>query len=344
MAGGSRFEQHSVDRVDPLHGIPRADLLVLPTPLVALRRLSNHLGGPRILMKRDDLTGLALGGNKTRKLEFLIGEALGQGCDAVVTGGAGRSNHCRQTSAAAAAAGLACHLALSGESPEVPYGNLLLDGLFGATVHWCGTDPGGAAIAKVARRLRAEGRLPYVIPYGGSNEVGALGFVAAVGELKQQLEEADTNAESIVVSSSSGGTHAGLAVGVDLYGLSTRVIGIGIDRGAPGEPPYEGLLATLADRTAARIGMEIGYGPSDFHMDYDYFGEGYGVVGATEREAIELVGRLEGILLDPVYTARAMGALIDMIRHDRFVRDGPVVFWHTGGAPTIFDYARQLGG
>lgn len=321
---------------------PRVHINFLPTPVVELKRFASALGGPRILMKRDDLTGLALGGNKTRKLEFLLGEALSQNCDAVITGGAMQSNHCRQTAAAAAAVGLECHLALGGERPAFPEFNALLDYLFGAMVHWCGDQKKGEQIPEIAEKLRSKGRRPYIIPFGGSNAVGALGFVAAIAELKGQLSAQDDTIDHLIVPSSSGGTHAGITVGVDMFDMALNVIGIGIDRGAPGDPPYESELATLANQVAERLGVAAHYAAGAFHMRYDYFGEGYGVVGDLEREAIQLVGKYEGILLDPVYTGRAMGGLIDMIRRKDIASSDTVLFWHTGGIPALFQYAREL--
>ncbi len=325
-----------------LDRFPRTRLTFLPTPLVELRRLGRLLGGPRLLMKRDDMTGLGLGGNKTRKVEFLLGEALAQGCDTVITGGATQSNHCRQTSAAAAAAGLECHLALGGTRPDTPGGNLLLDLLFGAVVHWCGENRKGERIPEIAEELRAKGRVPYVIPYGGSNAVGALGLVAAIVELRGQLEEQGQKVDCLVVASSSGGTHAGMVVGLDLCGLAARVVGIGIDKGGPGEGRYESRLAALANEVAALLHLESRYTEDRFDVRNDYLGAGYGAVGDLEREAIRLVARHEGVLLDPVYTGRAMGGLVDLIRKGEFGKDETVLFWHTGGAPAVFAYGQDL--
>lgn len=322
--------------------LPRVFINYLPTPLIEVMRLTQVLAGPRILMKRDDLTGLGLGGNKTRKLEFLLGEAISQHCDVVITGGAVQSNHCRQTAAAAAAAGLECHLALGGERPAYAEGNLLLDCLLGAHIHWCGEQKKGEQIPNIAAKLRSEGRTPYVIPFGGSNATGALGLVAAVSEIKQQLSNRGSRVDYIVIPSGSGGTHAGITVGVDVYDLAAEVIGVGIDKGSPGEIPYESELAALANQTAEKLGAEPRYHAGDFRVTYRYFGGGYGVVGDLEREAIRLVARTEGILLDPVYTGRAMGALIDMIRKKEFASGDTVLFWHTGGIPALFDYAKDL--
>ena len=325
-----------------INNLPRIQINFLPTPLVELKRLADVLDGPRIFIKRDDLTGLALGGNKTRKLEFLLGEALSQNCDAVITGGAIQSNHCRQTAAAAAAVGLECHLALGGEQPAFPDGNLLLDYLFGAIIHWCGEQGKGEQIPEIAEKLRSEGRKPYIIPYGGSNAIGAIGFVAAVSELKEQLSAQNNKVDCVILPSGSGGTYAGITVGVDIYDLVMKVIGIGIDRGESGEPPYESELATLANQIAEKLDIESRYTANKFQMRYKYFGEGYGVVGDLEREAIQLVAKYEGILLDPVYTGRAMGGLIDMIRNKEFTSSDTVLFWHTGGTPALFEYAREL--
>jgi len=321
---------------------PRRSLGFFPTPLVKLDRLTQKLSGPRIFMKRDDLTGLALGGNKVRKLEFLVGEALAQGCDTLVTGGAAQSNHCRQTAAAAAACGLACHLALGGEPPSVAEGNLLLDQFLGAVIHWTGELRKGERIPEIAQSLRSAGRKPYVVPYGGSNTTGAVGFVEAVRELTDQLARSGESITDIVFASSSGGTQAGLTVGKSLFGLDCELIGIGIDKGASGEVPFEEHVVRLANATAERLDVPQRFSASDFTIRNDYLGRGYGVVGELERRAIRLVARTEGILLDPVYTGRAMGGLIDMIERRELSSEHSVLFWHTGGIPALFPYARDL--
>ena len=323
---------------------PRRSLAFLPTPLHDLPRLTAALGGPRLRVKRDDQTGLALGGNKTRKLEFLLGAALAAGADCVVTAGALQSNHCRQTAAAAAACGLGCHLLLGGEAPARPDGNLLLDLLLGATVHWCGSARKGERLDAVVGELRAAGRRPYVIPYGGSSAAGALGYVAAMRELADQLRANGERVDAIVFASSSGGTQAGMAVGARACGLDAELVGIRIDKEESPGATYHGVLVALADATAALAGVPGGFAPEDFTVEEGYLGGGYGVVGAAEREAITTLARHEGLLLDPVYTGRAFAGLLDQVRRGRFARDATLLFWHTGGAPALFPYAAELAG
>jgi D-cysteine desulfhydrase len=320
---------------------PRRTLGFFPTPLMELPRLSARLGGPRLLMKRDDQSGLALGGNKTRKLEYLVGAALAGGCDTLVTGGAAQSNHCRQTAAAASACGLACHLVLGGEPPAEPAGNLLLDELLGAVIHWAGPHRKGETIPELVAELRRAGRRPYLIPYGGSSAVGALGFVAAVAELKSQLAPFG-DISHIVFPSSSGGTQSGLMVGARRHGLSAALVGIGIDKGEAGEGPFDDHVLQLVNETARLLGMDGNFERDEVIVNPGYVGAGYGVVGELERRAIRLTAETEGILLDPVYTGRAMGALIDLIARGAFSREQTVLFWHTGGSPALFAYGGAL--
>ncbi|MCW8944570.1 MAG: D-cysteine desulfhydrase family protein [Sedimenticola sp.] len=326
----------------PLDQQPRASLGFFPTPLVELSRLSRYLGGPRILMKRDDQTGLALGGNKTRKLEYLVGAALAAGCDTLITGGAAQSNHCRQTAAAAAASGLACHLVLGGEAPETPDGNLLLDQLLGAVIHWSGELRKGERIPEIAEQLRAAGRKPYIVPYGGSNAVGALGYVNAAAELQQQLDKQNLQIDRMLFASSSGGTHAGLIVGTYQYELRCEVAGISIDKDEAGDGPYPEHLCQLANATADLLGIDQRFDSSAITLQDQFTGAGYGVVGELEREAIKLLATQEGILVDPVYTGRAMGALLQLIEQGVYTKDETLLFWHTGGAPALFPYAASL--
>jgi len=322
--------------------LPRLTLAQLPTPLEALETLSKALGGPHVLIKRDDQTGLAMGGNKTRKLEFLLGDARSLGTDTIITAGAAQSNHCRQTVAAARRAGLDCHLVLGGEAGQAPQGNLLLDELMGATIHWTGMERRGERMAELEEELRSQGRRPYTIPYGGSNPIGAVGYAVAVAELLEQLDARKLSLDRIVIASSSGGTHAGIAVGARAAGLSVPLLGISIDKGERDPIPFEQQLAALANATAGRLGSPGDFRPEDFALRYEFLGGGYGVVGALEREAIRLLARTEAVLLDPVYTGRAMGALLALIASGEIDRGETVLFWHTGGAPALFAYTAAL--
>jgi len=324
--------------------LPRVRLAQLPTPVDELGRLSQALGGPRILVKRDDQTGLATGGNKTRKLEFLVADALAQGADVLVTAGAAQSNHCRQTAAAAARTGLGCVLVLGGDPPETPNGNLLLDRLLGAELHWSGEHRKGEDLEAVAEELRQVGRKPYVVPYGGSNALGAVGYALAMRELARHTPGGGSldDIDHIVFASSSGGTQAGLMVGARLVGYTGQIVGIDIDKRAADAMDYRDQLAQLANDTVALLEQHAKFVPDDFDVVADYTGGGYGVVGDLEREAIDLTARIEGLLLDPVYTGRAMGGLIDMVRRGVFQSGETVLFWHTGGTPALFSYADAL--
>ena len=317
----------------------RVQIAHLPTPIEPLQRLTKHLGGPELYMKRDDLTGLATGGNKTRKLEFLIAEALAQGKDHVITSGAPQSNHCRQTAAAAARTGLGCTVVLRGQAPDQITGNYLLDELLGAHIYWTGDRSGKEVIEEVEKQLAAMGRNPYIIPLGGSNVVGATGYVLAMQELMKQLAEQQLNIDFIIFASSSGGTQAGMVLGAQVYGFKGNVLGISVDHPADTLRTQVGALATA---TATHLGLEQSPLLDHVVVNDDYLGQGYAVVGDTERDAIRLVAQKEGILLDPVYTARAMGGLIDLIRWGAFTRGQKVLFWHTGGTAALPAFAKSL--
>jgi D-cysteine desulfhydrase len=320
----------------------RISLGFYPTPLVKLESLTKLLSGPEIYIKRDDLTGLAFGGNKTRKLEYLFGDAKSQNCDTIITAGAQQSNHCRQTAAAAAFLGMECHLVLGGEQPSEFKGNLLLDKLFGAQLHYCENLRKGEKMPEIVEQLKAIGKTPYVVPYGGSNCIGTLGFVTAVEELKLQMTAMDLHFSHMVFASSSGGTHAGLMVGKALYNLDTEILGIGIDKDDIEGMQLEKFIVKLANATARKLDLKMNFHKNDIYLNNNYLGEGYGTVGEAEKEAIDILARFEGILLDPVYTARAMAGLIDLIRQQQFDKKDKVFFWHTGGTPALFPYASQL--
>ena len=325
-----------------IDALPRFALAQLPTPLEELKNLSRQLGGLTFLIKRDDQTGLALGGNKTRKLEFLVGEALLQGADTLVSLGAGQSNHCRQTAAAAAKAGLKCELILNGKIPDLPNGNLLLNDILGARLHWIERSQRAIKLTELDAELRACGRKPYLIPVGGSNGVGATGYVLAMQELTAQLNAIGHRVDHLVFATSSGGTQAGILLGARIAGFTGRLHGISIDKNDPEHFEYEAEVAQIANDCATYIGSSIRLTRDHVTVTYGFKGEGYGIVGELERDAIRLLARTEGILLDPVYAGRAFGGLMDLIRRGVFQRGETVLFWHTGGAPALFAYAKDL--
>jgi L-cysteate sulfo-lyase len=321
--------------------LPRISLAHLPTPLDEMPRLQEALGGgPRLLVKRDDQTGLATGGNKTRKLEFLVAEALAQGADTLVTVGGPQSNHCRQTAAAAAKMGLRCALVLGGQPvPRSDWdGNLLLDDLLGAELHWAGDRKREEVFHQVAEKLRSAGARPYAIPVGGSVPTGAAAYVAAMEELAEQVAMWGERLDRVVFASGSGGTHAGILVGAKGLGLDVRVEGIYDDNAG-------GLLEKiqqLAPATAEFLGLQLDFSPADYILHDKYGAPGYGVITEAEREAIRLLARTEGIIADPVYTGRALAGLIDLVRQGVYGADETVLFWHTGGAAGLFPRGQEL--
>lgn len=316
--------------------VPRARFATLPTPIEPLPRLSAMLGGPRLYVKRDDLTGLAFGGNKTRKLEFVLAEARAQGARTLITVGAAQSNHCRQTAALAARAGMDCILVLSGEPEETASGNLLLDQLFGAKIVWTSRAERESVLRATFESAWEAGRRPYLIPLGASNALGSLAYEAAFQEFLAQIKTPQapvTVVDWIVVASSSGGTQAGLALGARRAGWTGRVLGISIDEPAP---DLQAIVASMASGAADRLGEELVISPDEILVNADYLGEGYGVMGDAEREAIYLFAQQEGLLLDPVYTGRAAAGMLDLIRRGFFRPGEAVLFWHTGGTPALF--------
>jgi len=310
--------------------IPRLNFAHLPTPIESLPRLSEALGGPSLLVKRDDQTGLAFGGNKTRKLEFLIAEARDKGAKTLISGGALQSNHCRQAAAAAARFGSDCVLVLSGDRPEQPSANLMLDGLFGAEiVYVADRKDRDRILQETFDRATNEGKKPYLVPYGGSNATGALGYAFAMKEFMDQ----NANADWIVFATSSGGTHAGLLLGQRMFGFQGRILGISVDES---EEWLKQEVSKLASATSEKAGERIEFTPSDVLVNANYCNPGYGVVTEREREAIRLFARYEGLLLDPVYTGRAAAGMIDLIRKGFFKNSETVMFLHTGGQPALF--------
>ncbi len=318
--------------------IPRLRFAHLPTSIEELPNLSKALNGPRIFVKRDDQTGLAFGGNKTRKLEFLIAEAREQGADLLISGGAMQSNHCRQTAAAAARYGFECKLVLTGETPKQPSANLLLDGLFGAEIITVEDRAfRDQTLQKTFDDAVAAGKKPYLVPYGGSSPTGALGYAFAMAEFMKQ----NIHSDWIVFGTSSGGTHAGLVLGQRLFGFKGKVLGISIDET---EDDLKNHVSALASQASEKLGERIHFTRDDVLANDKYCQAGYGVFGEGEREAINLFARHEGLLLDPVYTGRAAAGMIDLIRKGFFKKDETVLFWHTGGQPALFadKYSESL--
>jgi len=305
--------------------------LMEPTPIHPLPRLSQLLGGPELWIKRDDRSRLALGGNKTRKLQFLLAEAQAQGADMVVTLGAVQSNHCAQTAAACAMLGLGCHLLLRGQ-PNAPIeGNFLLDHWFGAAMH-ISADP-KEQLPSLLDDLHAAGRRPYVIPYGGSNAVGLRGFLAAGLELQSQSAALDLALDAVVVASSSGGTQAGLVL-AQAAGVPWEVVGISADETAQ---DLTRIVRGLANAGVDALDLPLGTVCLD-----DYVGPGYGHADERTRRAIALLARHEGILLDPVYTGKAFAGLLDLVEQGRWHQGQRVLFWHTGGVAALFAYGSAL--
>lgn len=315
---------------------PRLEFIGAPTPLEYLPRFSDYLGR-EIFIKRDDVTPLAMGGNKVRKLEFLAADALREGADTLVTAGAIQSNHVRQTAAVAAKLGLHCVALLEnpiGTQAEnyLSNGNRLLLDLFNVQVEMCAAlDDPDAQLQELATRIEAQGFRPYVIPVGGSNALGALGYVESALEIAQQCEGA-VNLSSVVVASGSAGTHAGLAVGLEHLLPETELIGVTVSRSIADQKPK-----VVALQQAVARELELSAAAEIILWD-EYFAPGYGTPNEEGMEAVKLLARLEGILLDPVYTGKAMAGLIDGISQKRFKDQGPILFIHTGGAPALFAY------
>jgi D-cysteine desulfhydrase len=305
-------------------------------------RLTHALGGAEIWIKRDDQTGLATGGNKTRKLEYLIADALAKGAELVLTVGAAQSNHCRQTAAAAARAGLGCVVVLGSEPlpSERWTGNLLLDNLLGARIVWAGDEEPMAVMEATAEAERAAGRKTYTIPYGGSNAIGASAYALAFQEMMDQVAAKGLAPfDRVVFASSSGGTQAGLVIGAQSSGYQGQVLGISVHRS--NEHLCE-IVSALLHPTSAYLGLEPA--PGKVHVDDGYVGPGYGIMTDAVRDAVREVAELEGILLDPVYAGKAMSGLLDLVRRGEIGAEEKVLFWHTGGTPALFAYASDLLG
>ena len=329
----------------PLSRFPRVSLAHLPTPLELLPRLSEHLGGPNIYVKRDDCTGLGTGGNKTRKLEFLMADALEKKADVVVTQGAVQSNHARQTAAAARKLGMDCEIVFEKRvaSPSDAYlnsGNVLLDRIFGANLRDVekGSDM-NAVLEEIADELRGQGRNPYVVPGGGSTTIGALGYVDCALEFVAQANERGIAIDHVVHATGSAGTQAGLIVGLKVSSSGIPLLGIGVN--AP-QDVQEDKVWALAEETADYIGSPGVVVRSDIVANCDYVGDGYGIPTPGMNEAVMLAARCEGLLFDPVYSGKGLAGMIDLIRNGFFDGADNILFVHTGGVAGLFGYSDQL--
>jgi len=328
-----------------LSAFPRLGLAQLPTPLEPMKRLTEHLGGPRLWVKREDATGIGFGGNKLRKLDYVLPEALANGADTIVSGGVVQSNSQRQVAAVAAKLGLACHLAVYHgriEPPAPEYktsGNALLNRLFGAQlrdVPWTGDR--NAAIRALVNELQIKGRRPYFVPYGVSNALGAIAYASTVGEIDSQAAAQGCNPVAIVHCSGSAGTQAGLVVGTSIAMPNVRIIGIDIDA----EPDrVRADVVTLAQEASNLL--DVSFDEASVEVVAGHVGPAYGVPHALTIEAIRLAGRLEALPLDPVYSGKSLAGLIALIREGRWRKNDDVVFVHTGGAPSLFAYQSVLG-
>lgn len=314
----------------------RLKLGFFPTPIIKLQNLSKSYSDYNIFIKRDDNTGLALGGNKTRKLEYLIYDAIYKKANTIITAGAQQSNHCRQTAAACAVANLECHLLLGGEEPEDYTGNLLLSKLLGAIIHYTGDNRKGEDIPLLYEKLLSADKKPYIIPYGGSNIYGALGFINAVKEIKNY------NIDYIYFPSSSGGTQAGLHIGKKLFNVNAQLMPICIDKDETEGLSLEEMIYTIIKDTIDHFHLDISFKRSEIKLIREYESPGYGVLINEERKAIKTLAEKEGILLDPVYTARAFYGLLDHLNRNIPKKGSNILFWHTGGYPAIFQKSLKI--
>jgi L-cysteate sulfo-lyase len=330
---------------DRLARFPRLGLAHLPTPLEPMKRLTAHLGGPRLWVKREDATGLGFGGNKLRKLDYVLHEAIADGADTIVSGGVVQSNSQRQVAAAAAKLGLACHLAVYHgrlEPPTPEYktsGNAFLNRLFGAELHdvpWTGDR--NEAIRALGAEIEAKGRKPYFVPYGVSNALGAVGYATTIAEIEQQAKQSGFSPAAIVHCTGSAGTQAGLVVGASAAMPDTRVVGIDIDA----EPARVRADVVRLAREAADL-LDLPFDDASVEVVAGHAGPAYGVPHDATIEAIRLAGRLEALPLDPVYSGKGLAGLIALIRQGRWRKDEDVVFLHTGGSPALFAYQSALG-
>ncbi len=314
-----------------------------PTPLHLLKRLSEQFGY-QIYIKRDDQTGLATGGNKTRKLEYLIQEALDEGYDTVITAGAQQSNHCRQTAAACVTAGLECHLLLNKKKPKTFQGNLLLDNLLGANLHFSTKNKKGRNedLNELKTSLEKKGKKVYLIPIGGSNFTGSLGYVSAMKELSVQLSQENIKKPYIFFATSSGGTQSGIMLGEKLFHTDTILMPVQIDKVKDYELSLENEILDILQEGEIKLQLSKTFKLNDIPVIKGYNFAEYGQLTDNERYAINLLAKTEGILLDPVYTGRAFFGMIDILKNKKIPAGSNVIFWHTGGTPALFEYSEEL--
>ncbi len=323
---------------------PKVQLCHQPTPIEKLSRLTEHLAGANLFIKRDDCTGLATGGNKTRKLEFLVGEAIQQGADILVTQGAVQSNHVRQTAAAACKHGIQCHALLERRVPNKQKnyeesGNVLLDKLFGCTVEFrqAGLDMNAEAML-VVQELKTKGKKPYFIPGGGSNDVGALGYVSCAMEIEKQAKEMNTTFDWVVLGTGSAGTQAGLVAGLDAIGSSIATMGVSVRH--PQAKQID-VVHSLAVKVSQKLAHEL-VAKNKIIVNDEYVGEGYGIPAPSTLDAIHSLAKFEGILLDPVYSGKGFAGFIGLVKNGFFKPNENILFLHTGGASSLFVYEEEL--
>ncbi len=320
--------------------IKKLGLFDKPTRIEFLKSVTAHLNGPKIYIKRDDLIGEALGGNKVRKLEYLLADALAKNADVIITTGGPQSNHCRITAGICAKIGLKCALVIGGAGKYEYEGNLLLDRIFGAEVVFSGTrdfDAVPAIMEKIAEEFRAKGRRPYIIPLGGANGIGALGYLEAYLEIQEQMKSAKIRLSAIAVANGSGGTQAGLETGKLLSGGDAEIIGISVlfKKAKISDIVFKDIYETL---DVLKIS---GKKPGGINVFDEYIGKGYAIPAPLTLEAIKLMGRKEGIVLDPVYTGKAFGGLIDLIQRNKFSKKDNILFIHTGGYPGMVNMKAE---
>lgn len=321
-----------------LDQIPRKEFCLLPTPISKLPRLTDHLKGANINIKRDDLTGMGFGGNKNRKLEFLLADALEQEADTIITEGALQSNHCLQTAACANKLGLDCELVLSGEKPTTITGNLLLDQILDVEIHRTKENKNRKKVMeKVAKTLEKKGKKPYIIPTGGSTVIGILGYVNFMKEIAEQARQMNKDFDMLVHGSGSAGTQAGILIGKKLYYSKIDILGI-----SAGEPKEEinTEIKSLVRQFEKHWNTDLDLKDEEITIREKYFGKGYGIPSKEMVETVKLAAQLEGIFLDPVYTGKAMVGLIDLIKKNSIPKDASVLFLHSGGGPSLFAYAE----